>query len=313
MWDWGSNDETPLEAAPMVADPAGLSGVSPKLQTSWDWRAAVNFMAGGAGTGLLGITALATLFSAPLWSAVLMALALVVIGLLSVWFEIGRRWRVFNVFSHARLSWMTREAMVAPPFIVLSLLALITSWPILWLAAALSGLLFLYCQGRILLAARGIPAWRQTGIVALIVATGITEGLGLFAVFAILTGMDAHLIQMLIPTLLLMVLIRYLSWFNYRKSLGRAGAPTKTFVALDAGLLNLSFKTQLLTMMIVTTSFVLPAMLVPGGLLALVTGWSFKFTLITKAAYNQGYAIEQMPVRGAGDSAPGIKPGWTTS
>ena len=48
-----------------------------------------------------------------------------------------------------------------------------------------------------------------------------------------------------------------------------------------------------------------------GAALALATGWGFKFRLITGAAYNQGYAIERMPARGAGHSAPGIRPGWT--
>lgn len=313
LWDHGSNEDTPLEAAPMVADSVGLDAVAPKLQTSWDWRAAANFIGGGAGTGLLAITALAVFFAAPLWPAVLLALALVAGGLFCVWLEIGRPWRFLNVYSHAKLSWMTREAMVAPPFFVLSLLALITSWPILWLAAAATGLVFLYCQGRILLAARGIPAWRQSGIVPLIMATGITEGLGLFAIIATLAGMEPHLLQIIIQALLTMVLIRYLTWYNYRKSLGQTGAPTKTFGALDGGLLNLSFRTSLVVLIIVAAAFIVPLFLIPGGLLALLTGWGFKFTLITKAAYNQGYAIEQMPVRGAGDSAPGIKPGWTTS
>ncbi len=48
-----------------------------------------------------------------------------------------------------------------------------------------------------------------------------------------------------------------------------------------------------------------------AGLGALLSGWIFKFTLITKAAYNQGYAINKMPARGAGKSTPGIQPGWT--
>ncbi len=57
----------------------------------------------------------------------------------------------------------------------------------------------------------------------------------------------------------------------------------------------------------------MPALLAAGGIGAAVTGWAFKYTLITRAAFTQGYAIARMPARGAGTSAPGIKPGWMRS
>jgi phenylacetyl-CoA:acceptor oxidoreductase subunit 2 len=36
----------------------------------------------------------------------------------------------------------------------------------------------------------------------------------------------------------------------------------------------------------------------------------FKFALITRAAYNQGFAILHTPARGAGTPGVGAKPGW---
>ena len=317
LWNHDTSDQTPLESAPMVADPVGLGGVTPRLQTSWDWRAAANFIGGGTGTGLFAATTLVGLFALPqatfLWPAALFALVLVATGLFCVWLEIGRPWRFLNVFFHAKRSWMTREALAAPPFFILALLAFYTAWPMMWLAATLAGLLFLYCQGQILRASKGIPVWRQSGIVPLIMATGLTEGAGLFAAMAVLAGLDAALLKTTALALLILVLIRYFAWYSYRKRLGQSGAPTKAFSALDSGLLNLSLKPQLAVLAFAAAGFVFPALLVPGGLLAVVSGWVFKFTLITKAAFNQGYAIEQMPVRGAGNSAPGIKPGWTLS
>ncbi len=47
-----------------------------------------------------------------------------------------------------------------------------------------------------------------------------------------------------------------------------------------------------------------------AGISALTAGWLFKFTLVTAAAYNQGFALERTPSRGAGAAGPGIKPGW---
>jgi len=56
-----------------------------------------------------------------------------------------------------------------------------------------------------------------------------------------------------------------------------------------------------------------PVLVALAGALALASGWVFKFGLITRAAFNQGYALKKMPARGAGLSSPGVKPGWTTN
>jgi phenylacetyl-CoA:acceptor oxidoreductase subunit 2 len=48
-----------------------------------------------------------------------------------------------------------------------------------------------------------------------------------------------------------------------------------------------------------------------AGLGAAAAGWMFKFTLITKASFTQGYALNKMPARGASLSKPGIQPGWS--
>jgi phenylacetyl-CoA:acceptor oxidoreductase subunit 2 len=47
-----------------------------------------------------------------------------------------------------------------------------------------------------------------------------------------------------------------------------------------------------------------------AGLAAMLAGWHIKFTIVTRAAYNQGYAIVHAPERGAGGGGPGTKPGW---
>jgi phenylacetyl-CoA:acceptor oxidoreductase subunit 2 len=39
-------------------------------------------------------------------------------------------------------------------------------------------------------------------------------------------------------------------------------------------------------------------LLAAAGLLAAAAGALFKFTLITRASYNQGFALKRMPVRG---------------
>ena len=203
---------------------SGWGAVAPKLQANWDWRAAANFVFGGAGTGLMAVTALAGFFAPVAWAAVFLALLLVATGLTSIWFEIGRPWRALNVFLNPRTSWMTREAMAALPFFGFGGLGWLMGWQWMVPLSALSGLVFLYCQARILRASKGIPAWRQEEIVPLIVATGLTEGAGLFAIVAGLSGKGA--VGPLAIALLALVLVRFGLWHTYRTALGDAGAPT---------------------------------------------------------------------------------------
>lgn len=317
LWEHANKGEArpvrEIPSPPMVAEPVGMDAVSPHRQSNWDWRAAANFIAGGTGSGLFAATTLAGFFAPPpLLTAGLLALALVATGLFCVWLEIGRPWHFMNVFFNARTSWMTREAMAALPFFALGVGAALTASLPLWLGATVFGLLFLFCQGRILHAAKGIPAWREARIVPLIVTTGLCEGVGLFTSFAAVSGNEA-LRQGTAMMLLTLLFLRFSAWRTYRRALGNQGAPTRTFHALDQGWLNLNGRTQLAIAAITAAGLMAPPLLVTGGIAAAITGWAFKYTLITRAAFTQGYAIDRMPARGAGTSAQGIRPGWMRS
>ena len=149
-------------------------GPNPWQQTSWDWRAAGNFICGGAGTGLLVAVALfgagaAASLRSPDW-LVFTGLARIGLGLMCVWLEIGRPLRALNVFINPRTSWMSREAWVSVALFPAGLAALLGLSGAIWLTAALA-LAFLYCQSRMLPAARGIPAWRSPWFSAFIMLT----------------------------------------------------------------------------------------------------------------------------------------------
>ena len=47
-----------------------------------------------------------------------------------------------------------------------------------------------------------------------------------------------------------------------------------------------------------------------AGLLAVLTGWALKFTIVVRAAFNQGFALPRLPDRGSGPSGLAVKPGW---
>ena len=149
-------------------------GPNPWQQTNWDWRAAGNFMGGGAGAGLVVWSVLSGAHPALL----VIGLALIGAGLLCVWAEIGRPLRALHVFFNPQTSWMTREGLVAMLLMPVGLASAVL-WPQLAPAAALLAVGFIYCQARILHMAKGIPAWREPRVVPLIVATGLVEGGGL--------------------------------------------------------------------------------------------------------------------------------------
>ena len=149
-------------------------GPNPWQQTSWDWRAAGNFIGGGAGSGLIVFSVLSGAQGTPLAALLLAGLALVSAGLVCVWLEIGRPLRALHVFINPRSSWMSREALVAPLLFALALGAIMGLRSFAPLAA-LAAIGFVYCQGRLLQAAKGIPAWREPMLAALIVVTGLAS------------------------------------------------------------------------------------------------------------------------------------------
>jgi len=314
LYDRGEGDEGgDALSAPMVAEPAGLAAVSPKAQANWDWRAAGNFTFGGTGTGLFGVAALGALFApAPtfaLWLAMFAGLGFVGLGLFCVWLEIGRPWRFLNVYRNPMTSWMSREALVALPFFALGLGAILVQSVALSLVAAAFGALFVYCQARILRASKGIPAWREARIQPLILATSVVEGLGLFSALLYGAGFEGG-VRIIAPVLLGALALRFWFWRQYRGALSKGGAPSGALKVLDCAWSGMDARSLVLAGGLTLISLALPMVLPLAGLVSMISGWRFKFVLVTKAAFNQGFAINKMPARGAGTSAPGIQPGW---
>ncbi len=278
--------------------------IAPQRQTQWDGRAAANFAAGGAGAGLAVATALASPGSAAApW---LLAAALVAAGLLSVWFEIGRPWRALNVLRAARRSWMTREALAAL-LLLLAALAAGLGLAAAAVPAALAGLAFVYCQGRILVAARGIPAWREPLTLPLIVATGLAEGaalLGLWALFA-----RPGLLDSLAWACAGLTLARFVIGARWYRRLSAQLSARPLAEVNRAGHAFNAGNLLALAMLLVAGLSPLPA----GGqgvlqalamLACLAGGLAFKWQLVTRAAFNQGFAIVHPPVRGVRRAGP---------
>jgi phenylacetyl-CoA:acceptor oxidoreductase subunit 1 len=305
------------QGAAAVAEPGQIRsrGIEPSHQQHWDWKAGANFVCGGAGAGLFIIATAASPRSGPPFAVGLAAMGIVALGLFLLLFKIGRPLRSLYVFRQPQRSWMSREAWIAGAFFVLAAPAIWFGLPVLAIAAAVSALLFLFSQAMILKEAKGVPAWRIAAIVPLVVTTGFAEGAGLFLLAAALMpqlGWVAEPTAILVVTL---VAARGWMWWRYRVTLTDAGAPIPSLTALNRYRPFFSVAGFLLPVAFIlvgivatqTASIVFPL----GALCAVVAGSGLKFVLVTRAGYNQGFALEHTPVRGTGTPGHGVKPGWS--
>jgi len=273
-------------------------GAKPWHQTNWDFRAAFNFIFGGTGAGLLVIVALSGLGGNALRAELLLGMALIGAGLISVWFEIGRPLRALNVGFNPFTSWMTRESFAAGAVFALGLAAAWLGSAALAKAAAIAALVFAYCQGRILQAAKGIPAWRLPALAWLNFSTALTEGAGLFVALAASFDTPA---RGALAYFSLALIARGFAWSAYRGRVAKSLA-RPALVALDrSGKMLVQFGTiapLALLLLGLIAGDIARILALLAGVAALATGWQFKFVLITRAAYNQGFALPHLPVRG---------------
>ena len=307
--------EPPALGAVLAGAQLRTRGVEPSQQQHWDWKAAGNFICGGMGSGLFVFTALASLRYGELAPLGLAALGLVGLGLFLVLLKIGRPLRSIYVLRQPQRSWMAREAWIAAVFLPLAGLALWSQVPALLIVTAVIALLFLCSQAMILKEAKGIPAWRTSWMVPLVIVTGLAEGSGLFlaaaAQFAAL-----HLIANLVAFIAVaLVALRGWVWRSYQAALETEGAPTRTFVVFhDFGPWFFVGGLALPSALIVSgvAMAMAPAVLFAiAGVCIAAAGAALKFVLVTRAGFNQGFALARTPVRGAGIAGPAVKPGWS--
>jgi phenylacetyl-CoA:acceptor oxidoreductase 26-kDa subunit len=150
-------------------------------------------------------------------------------------------------------------------------------------------------------AARGIPAWREPLTVPLLITTGLAEGAGAFFVMTAFQPREGALIAALFGVL---VLARWLLWRAWRGRIAASAAP-RALAVIDGSGRNLQrFGSALALALTVVPAIGLltggwaALLLAAAGALVTATGVLFKYNLITRASFNQGFALKRLPVRG---------------
>ena len=259
-------------------------GPQPWLQQHWDLRAAANFALGGTGAGLVLASALA--MPAPRY-ALALGLTLIACGLGAVWLEIGRKLRVLHVFLNPKTSWMARESLAALVLFALGVATLVRSEPWLLGATALAALAFVYCQARILRASKGIPAWRAPEAVPLLVTSALGEGAAAALFF--------ETVPLALPLLGAAVIARAIAEYRYWSAVKRLRCAS----ALERPRQALWALGTVAPLVLILGIEVIPFAALLAAATVIGTGWWFKFVLVTRAAFNQGFALPHLPVRGA--------------
>ena len=289
-----------------------LDRMTPRLQTNWDVRAATNFICGGMGSGLLAAIVLMSLPGDGRRLLAALALVLIGAGLTAVWLEIGKPLRALNVYRNAATSWMTREAIIALFAFAFGAAAVLFDWPGAFWLAGLFGSGFLYAQARILHANKGIPAWRDPGVIGVIVTTDLAEGAGLLSISALYWS-ELSPFSVLFVGMVSLVCLRFFAWRSYFAGLRRAGSPSGTLKAFDE--INDPFTwlghVAPVVIAVVAALFGSHWLLALAGVLAVATGAWFKYVLVCRAAFTQGLALLRTPSHGASTPGAGGKPGWT--
>jgi phenylacetyl-CoA:acceptor oxidoreductase subunit 1 len=300
-----------------LSDPANPL-VGP-LQTLWDWRAAMNWIFGGIASGFAVMAYLASLAGAVypdmIPSLHLIAGGIMAIGLFCVFLKIGRKLRFWRAVSRPQTSWMTRELYAVAVFYPLVLANLLRPSAILSLLGGALALVFLWCQAKILHRARGIPAWRVPLMPWMLLATGLLEGTGLLALLlAWMKGLGQP--GLLVPvTGLALVAVNVALWVAYRRTAKEEGIVPLARRVIDDNSLTLHLVGHALPALMFLVALINPALahvyLGIGGVGAIAGGAFWKFTLIVRAGYQQGFALPAVPQRGSGSRAAPVRAAGT--
>ncbi len=272
---------------PLSRDIGSVGAAAPLQKQHRDWREAGNLIVGGTGSGLMITGSALSLQDAPVGNWPLIALGLVALSLFLVFQRIGRLLRApLNTLLNLKTSWMALQAITGLVLISLGLISYFTGSADAFALAGLAGSAFLYCQARILTEPKAIFSGRHTANLLLILSTGVAEGLAVYLIVGPQLGQPENTMQPAVTAMLVVLAVRAVAWQRLVGAM-TVDAPAATSEALDAvhGLFQYGgnlFAVALCAIMLIWSDLDGPTMGV--GVIVLVSGWVYKYSLITQVA-----------------------------
>jgi phenylacetyl-CoA:acceptor oxidoreductase subunit 2 len=184
---------------------------------------------------------------------------------------------------------------------------------LVWPGAGLSmlagvfALVFLCCQAKILHRARGISAWRVPLVPWMIVASGLLEGLGLLLLMQVwIESFGGHSPSLAVAGLVLVALNAGL-WAAYRARAAQNGMVPLSRrliaeISLPLHLTGHAFP-AIMFILALASPDIARVCLGAGGIAAIAGGAFWKFMLIVRGGYQQGFSLPMLPQRGSGARA----------
>ncbi len=306
-------DDADLDDA-RLGDPA--SPLVGQLQTYWDWRAAMNWCMGGVSGGTVVMAWLAYLAGAADSRAVVFAAiaaaALMAVGLFFVFLKIGRQMRAWRALLRPQTSWMTRELYAVLVFYPAVLAGLLWPHPVPFGIAGIAALAFLVCQAKILHMSKGVPAWRVPLIPWMIVATALLEGTALLVLARVAFPAEIAIGLPVVGVGALLAALNAVLWLRYRATAKVQGIGPLARRVLSRASPRLHVIGHAVPFVVFAAIYAAPpgaagagegVLLALAAAAALAGGFFWKFSVITDAAYQQGFALAKMPRRGSGARA----------
>tara|TARA_B100000315_G_scaffold260333_1_gene320923 strand:- start:7140 stop:8738 length:1599 start_codon:yes stop_codon:yes gene_type:complete len=284
-------------------------------QTFWDMRAAMNFIMGGIGSGTVVMAYFLSFFlnfeDQALVNINIGAGVIMAVGLFFVWLKIGRKLRAAFAILRPQTSWMSREIYAVGVFYLGVFADFFQPSPLFHGITALGALGFLYCQGRILHAGKGIPTWRVAQMPMMLVATGLLEGAAVLTLIFSQWGEQLPS-PVAVPVLgALLVLVNAYLWRRYignAKAWGIGPIDRRILGVITPKLHLIGHLLPLILFVVLLANSEAPVWVADiAGFLTIAGGVLWKAVVITRACHQQGYALAKFPQRGSGKFAAPVK------
>ena len=210
---------------------------------------------------------------------------------------------------------MTRELYTVAIFFPAVAAGYLWQAPVSFALSAAAAAAFLLCQGQILYRARGIPAWRAPLIPYMIVASGLLEGMGLLAFMVGLpNGLPIEASDAAKPAIVL-IIVNAVLWHTYRNDLAKHGVPPLAREAIAEGDHAIRYGGHWVAVVLFALSVMLPqiplSIMTIAGVGLIGGGVFWKWTVILRVGYFQGFHLTKTPQRGSGKfAAPARLDGW---